>query len=230
MILALESSGNRCGAALWSSDWIGHLESDSALRHNELLLQHIQELLAVHKVGLANLRAVAVSSGPGSFTGLRVGLAVAKGLCWSLRLPLICVPTLEAYVHAIPSHVGRVLPLIFARADEVYWSLHEWEADAWTARTACRVSRIGALPDEISGKVLLCGEGYERHRDQLHILFGDRLMKIPGSDSLEPLIVSVARLAAVRFASSQFGDLFQAEPAYHYPFLPKSASFAGSGG
>ncbi|HEX7343297.1 MAG TPA: hypothetical protein VF398_03475, partial [bacterium] len=130
----------------------------------------------------------------------------------------------------MPSHVGRVLALIPARADEVYWSLYEWEADAWAARTACRVNRIGDLLNEISGKVLLCGDGYERHRDQLHILFGDRLMKIPGSDSLEPLIVSVARLAAVRFASLQFEDLFQAEPAYHYPFLRKSASFAGSRG
>ncbi|HEX7343911.1 MAG TPA: tRNA (adenosine(37)-N6)-threonylcarbamoyltransferase complex dimerization subunit type 1 TsaB, partial [bacterium] len=91
MILALDTSGSRCGVALWSSDLIGHRESDSALRHNELLLHQIQALLAVYEVGRADLRAVAVSSGPGSFTGLRVGLAVAKGLCWSLRLPLICV-------------------------------------------------------------------------------------------------------------------------------------------
>ena len=55
-------------------------------------------------------------------------------------------------------------------------------------------------------------------------------MKIPKNDTIEPLIVGVARLAAVRFASGQFEDLYQAEPAYHYPFLRKGASLAGSGG
>jgi len=227
MILAIDTSGSLCGVAIWKSGEIFFAESDSALRHNELLLNQIHEFLQAQNVALADLRAVAVSSGPGSFTGLRVGMAVAKGLCWSRQLPLISVPTLDAYADTVSSRFKRTVPLMPARANEVYWSLYEWEAvSGWSAKTPCRVSSIGSLPGQVSGRIVLCGEGFIRHRAKLEELFGERASV---SDSIGPLVASVAHLAADRFASLQFEDLFQVEPAYHYPFLRQAASGAGLG-
>ena len=231
MILAMDTSGRRCGVAIWESGEIFVAEADGALKHNEILLSQIHQFLQALRIPLGDLRAVAVSSGPGSFTGLRVGMAVAKGLCWSCRVPLICVPTLEAYAHAMAANCKRAVPLMPARADEVYWSLYEWvEPDGWSAKTPCRVSHIAALPDLISGRIALCGEGLERHRQPLLELFGDRVMAAPPRQDTNSVMISLARLAAARFEAGRFEDLFQAEPAYHYPFLRGGIPGAGWGG
>jgi len=221
LILALDTSGSRCGVALWEKNLLGYVESDSSLRHDEVLLGQIQELLEQHKINPQGLSAIAVSSGPGSFTGLRVGMATAKGLCWTWNLPLICVGTLEALAASVPARLGRTLTLMPARAREVYWRLHEHRAEGWVALGNCSASDISALPDAISGNVFLCGEGYQRHREDFDQLFGSRRLTLSANEMLEPLVVSTARLAARRLAAGQFDDLMRAEPEYHYPFPAK---------
>ena len=79
MILTLDTSGSRCGVALWAGGLLANTETLDNLRHNEVLFDRLHDLMSRHNVGLPDLTAVAVSSGPGSFTGLRVGMAAAKG-------------------------------------------------------------------------------------------------------------------------------------------------------
>ena len=231
MILAIDTSGSRCGVAIWEFGQVRFTETESALRHNEELLLNIFKMTLNSGEKPCDLRAIAVSSGPGSFTGLRVGMAVVKGLCWCWRLPLICVPTLEAYAHTMPAHAKRAVALMPARAEEVYWSLYEWEEpDGWSMKMPCRVSHIAELPELVSGPISLCGEGLERHRKKLMELFGDRVIAAPQLKDHESVMVSLARLAAQRFEFCRFEDLFQAEPAYHYPFLRGAVSNSGLGG
>jgi tRNA threonylcarbamoyladenosine biosynthesis protein TsaB len=170
------------------------------------------------QVRLGDLTAVAISSGPGSFTGLRVGMAAAKGLCRALNLPLIAVPTLEALAASVPPRLQRALPLLPARAREVYWRLFEHDGNRWNPVGDYTVRDVGKVNEVVKGSVFLCGEGYGRHRAELDVLFADRRLELAEPESLEPLVVSAARLAAERYSLEQFDDLIQTEPEYFYPF------------
>ncbi len=216
MILALETSGRKCGVALWDDELRGWSETEGDLRHNEILFLQVDALLEENGVSPADLRAVAVSSGPGSFTGLRVGMAAAKGLSWSLHLPFLAIPTMEAMVRTAPADKKRVLTLMPARADEVYWALFEIENGRWIRRTADDTIEIGDLPRVCSGNVFLCGEGFRQHRQRLLELFSGRL--IHPDESLPPTVIGVAQEAAGRFRRGHFDDLMKTEPNYCYAF------------
>ncbi|RJP73645.1 MAG: tRNA (adenosine(37)-N6)-threonylcarbamoyltransferase complex dimerization subunit type 1 TsaB [Candidatus Zixiibacteriota bacterium] len=222
MILALDTSGPRCGVALWNETTAGELtaflESDADLRHNEMLLDQIRTLQSWNREAFASLTAVAVSSGPGSFTGLRVGMSVAKGLCWVWKLPLVTVPTLAGLAESAPPRVQRALPLMPARAREVYWRLFEYGLEGWTASADHTVSEVDRIPEAVQGPVFLCGEGYARHRAELDRRFSGRRIELEPGETQEPLVVATARLAAQRLLGGRIADLKNAEPEYYYPF------------
>jgi len=109
MILGIDTTGMDCSVAIWHEELIGVRTIEGGLRHNERLLSEIDTLLSAESIACDKLDAIAVSSGPGSFTGLRVGMATAKGLCIAWDIPFIAVPTLDG----------------LARANEAYWTLFE---------------------------------------------------------------------------------------------------------
>jgi len=218
MILTMDTSGRCCGVALWDAGRIEFVETVDNLRHNEVLFERLRELLNRSAVLPSDLKAVAVSSGPGSFTGLRVGMAAAKGLCWSLNIPLIAISTLEGLAASVPRRVQRVLALMPARAREVYWNLFEHDSAHWNPRGSFSVSEVAEVSQAVQGSVFLCGEGYQRHRQELDAQFADRRLELAAKEVLEPLVASIARLAAERFARGHFDDLIKTEPLYFYPF------------
>lgn len=218
MILAIDTSGRDCGVALWLEDLVGIRAMKSALRHNEVLFDLIQTLLAEKIVHYDNLAAITVSSGPGSFTGLRVGMAAAKGLCMVWNIPLIAVPTLEALADGVPLRLPQVLTIIPARATEVYWALFESNGEQRRRKTDDRVSDISELGSACSGDVFLTGEGYSKHQKELDRIFANRRLDLMVSESVEKLVVSTAKLGAARFKEKRFDDLMNSEPNYCYEF------------
>lgn len=139
-ILNIETSTEVCSVVL-SKDGEILFEKESAegLNHSELLTVFIEELFAENNLQMHILDAVAVSKGPGSYTGLRIGVSVAKGLCYALDIPLIAVGTLDAmgfYAsqnlnHSEVSSATRVLfcPMIDARRMEVYTALYDFKGE-----------------------------------------------------------------------------------------------------
>ena len=218
MILAIDTSGSHCGVALWQDSLVGFLESDKKLKHNEILLSQIKYLLKQYDVINEIIDDIAVASGPGSFTGLRVGMAAAKGLCWSWKIPLIAISTLEGLVAALPKSINRALPLMPARANEVYWALFERDMSGWRRQCDDSVIDISALNDSFQGDVFLCGEGYEKHKADLDSLLKNRITKTAPSERNDPLVVSTARLAKKRLDVGVCDDLMQTEPIYCHPF------------
>ena len=96
MILNIETSAKICSVALTEGvDAVWNKESGPEMEHSRLLAPYVQEALDVSERREGELEAVAVSMGPGSYTGLRIGLSLAKGLCFSRNIPLIGIPTLE---------------------------------------------------------------------------------------------------------------------------------------
>jgi len=126
-LLALETATLAGGAALLDDGrLVGENRLNIALTHSERLMAVVDGLLGDCGWTVESLDALAVSIGPGSFTGLRVGAATAKGLALALELPVAPVPTLDALAATLPFASATVCPLLDARKGEVYCSLYRW--------------------------------------------------------------------------------------------------------
>ena len=121
-ILNIETSTTNCSVSLFKNSELVSFkqENDQNYSHSKSLHVFINDLLEGSKVSPKNLSAISVSKGPGSYTGLRIGVSSAKGLCFALGIPLISVDTLDAFAHQIESPDGFIVPLIDARRMEVY--------------------------------------------------------------------------------------------------------------
>jgi len=129
-ILALETATLAGSAALLDgSRVVGESVLDIALTHSERLMAMVDRLLTDCGWRVSALDGLAVSIGPGSFTGLRVGVATAKGLALALGLPVAAVPTLDALAENLPFAEAPVCPLLDARKGEVYLALYRWTVD-----------------------------------------------------------------------------------------------------
>ncbi len=120
-ILCIETSTSVCSAAVCKDgSLIKQCINYEGSNHARLLPMYIEELLSFAREQHLSIDAVALSEGPGSYTGLRIGASTAKGLCYGLNVPLIPVPTLEVLCEASGVKQGRLLPMIDARRMEVY--------------------------------------------------------------------------------------------------------------
>src|SRR4029450_1777971 len=145
-LLAVESATLSGGAAILDGDrLLGEITLNIAITHSERLLSAVDRLLADCGLAPADLEGLAVSVGPGSFTGLRVGLATGKGRGMARELPTPPVPTLDALAARLPFADAPVCPILDARKNEVYLSLYHWRDDRM-----CREWDDRALPPELA--------------------------------------------------------------------------------
>ena len=134
-ILSLDSATHACSVALMDGARVSERVSQSPREHTQRLLPMVDELLVEHDISLSDLDAIAYSAGPGSFTGLRIGLSIAQGLAYGADIPLIPVSTLKtmalAAIHVLkPLSGSLIVPVIDARMNEVYWSAYRYQDDA----------------------------------------------------------------------------------------------------
>lgn len=167
-LLALETATLAGGAALLDDGrLVGEIRLDIALTHSERLMAMVDRLLQDCGWEARSLEALAVSIGPGSFTGLRVGAATAKGLALAFDLPVAPVPTLDALAATLPFADAAVCPLLDARKGEVYCSLYRWRDGGME-----RQWDYLALPPEIAAArldapVIVLGDGVPACRPYL---------------------------------------------------------------
>lgn len=127
-ILCLETSAAKCSVALaWGANSISYREAKEAFSHVSQITLLVKEVLTEARISFDELNAVAISGGPGSYTGLRVGTSTAKGICFGASIPLITVSTLEAIAHTLRRTYWDIdnslfISVIDARRDEVYMS------------------------------------------------------------------------------------------------------------
>ena len=102
-VLHIETSGEICSVALSNEKVLIHsLESEEKQAHAAILTKMIQEVLQISNITIKDLVAIAVSKGPGSYTGLRIGVSTAKGICYAQNIPLIAINTLESIAKGMP--------------------------------------------------------------------------------------------------------------------------------
>ena len=173
LILGIESSAKAASAALCrDGELLGQYYQCAGLTHSRTLLPMAEELLRGTGTELRELDAVAVAAGPGSFTGVRIGVAAVKGLCWGAQLPAIGVSTLEAMAwHGLAAAPGELVCCCMdARRDQVYNALFEISDGAPARLVPDRALSLEQLGAELAGMgrdVFLVGDGAALCREYL---------------------------------------------------------------
>ena len=167
-ILAIESATLAGGAALLDGDLlVGEITLSIELTHSERMMAVVDRLMTDCGWSPKALEGLAVSVGPGSFTGLRVGIATVKGLALALGLPVAPVPTLDALAATLPFADAPVCPLLDARKGEVYCSLYRWREREMTREW----DYLALSPEEASARlaapVIVLGDGVPACRPHL---------------------------------------------------------------
>lgn len=223
-LLAIETATDVCSAAV--ADESGLLGVTSLFRprsHAEHLVPMIQDLVARCGLRFTDVSAVAVSAGPGSYTGLRIGVSTAKGLAFSTGAAMVAVPTLEAFAHRIVTLVApgeMVLPVLDARRSQVY--------SAAFVRTTSGLDPIEPSGtrsiEEVSGWIAEAGS-------PVHVLGdGPTLLSFPANSDLElrchasvqPSADTVAHLGIRAFTAGDIVETASLEPMYLREFVAKT--------
>lgn len=191
---------------------IGELTFPARMGQAERLLQAVDRLLELSRLRVEELELIAVSAGPGSFTGLRIGIATAKGLAQGRGIPLVGIPTPESYARRVESWPGRVCVLTHDRRNLVYVAEFAAGIGSGGPRAGAkeRVEEIEAvLAGDLAGR-LFVGSGAERYREEIVARGGTvapRALNLPSG-------LEVALLGATKFAQSGEDELFTLEPRY----------------
>lgn len=169
-ILAIEASGPVAGCALTEDGrLIGEFEINNKKTHSQTLLPMMEDLRQKAGLDLTTLDAIAVTRGPGSFTGLRIGAATAKGVGLALDLPIIGVPTVDALAFNVFGTRALVCPLMDARRSQVYTGIYEEYDEPKVLREQCAVPVADIIADLNSRgrEVILLGDGVAVYRQVL---------------------------------------------------------------
>lgn len=159
-LLAVETSTLAGGVAILEDDRLrGEYVLDVSATHSERLLPAIDRVLADAGWVPGDLQGLAVAVGPGSFTGLRIGLSVVKGLALALGVPVAAVPTLDAMAAVLPFATLPICPVLDARKGEVYCSLYRWEAGGMRRLWDYTALAPEALAARLTEPVILLGDG-----------------------------------------------------------------------
>lgn len=210
MILCIETATTNCSVALFKDDeCIGLKEnSSSGYSHNEQLHVFIQDVLKQANVQLDQLEAVAVSKGPGSYTGLRIGVSAAKGLCFSLSIPLIAINTLTVLAQSALGSANFIIPMIDARRMEVYSCIFDQKGNALSSAHAEILKESSYANYLVKGTVRFIGNGVEKWK---------KLCPNPNaafSEGVLPSAKNMGSLAKTYLIQKEFVDVAYFEPYY----------------
>jgi len=233
LILIIETSTEVCSVALADNGKIvGLLENADGLNHSALLTSFIGQLFAQHSVAAAGLDAIAVCKGPGSYTGLRIGVSTAKGLCYAAGKPLIAVSTLDALAgytalnteefNIATDEKTLFCPMIDARRLEVFTSVYNFRGEQLKPVSAEIIS-AESFSEELAGhRICFFGNGAKKCRS---------VITHPNSVFAGPEKTSarfIAPVAEEYFKAGKFEDVAYFEPYYLKDFVatvPKNKIF-----
>ena len=214
LILNLETATKNCSVALAKDGKTIACKEIAAqnFSHAEKLHVFIAEILSENNIQFSDLNAIAVSQGPGSYTGLRIGVSSAKGLCYALNIPLIALDTLQLLAKQITVENGIILPMIDARRMEVFSAFYD--KNHIQIRTTQAEIIDESSYQEISGTIHLVGDGIEKFKNTLT----DEKF-IFHSDVVFPSAKEMSELSFDKFKKNDFVDVAYFEPFYLKDFV-----------
>jgi tRNA threonylcarbamoyladenosine biosynthesis protein TsaB len=214
LLLNIETATKNCSVSLAKDGkTIACKEiAEQNFSHAEKLHVFIDELLKENNFTYNNLNAVAISQGPGSYTGLRIGVSSAKGLCYALNIPMIAIDTLELLARKISVSEGVIIPMIDARRMEVYSAIFDVE---YTKMRKVEAEIIDANSySEIDTKINLVGDGIAKFKE---VLTDEKF--IFHEDVVYPSANEMSFLSFGKYKKSDFVDVAYFEPFYLKDFI-----------
>ncbi|MEG1026742.1 MAG: tRNA (adenosine(37)-N6)-threonylcarbamoyltransferase complex dimerization subunit type 1 TsaB [Flavobacterium sp.] len=213
-ILNIETATKNCSVSLSKNGQTVAIKevSEEQFSHAEKLHLFIKEVLASEKISLENLNAVAVSKGPGSYTGLRIGVSAAKGLCYALNIPLIAVDTLAILAERISVDSGIIVPMIDARRMEVFTQKYSKDYSPLSLAEALIVDETAFA--DTTENIHLIGDGALKCKT---VLTDDKFIFY--DDVIYPSANEISRISYKKYIENTFEDVAYFEPYYLKDFM-----------
>lgn len=165
LILALDTTSRIASAALCrDGDILAECEKDSQMNHSKTILPLVEQMLKDKQIKMSEIDVFAAAVGPGSFTGVRIGIAAIKGYAWALQKPCAGVSTLKAAAYSAIDHEGTLCAVVKARADEFFYAIYENKNGTLKTIFEDAVESAAEILEKLSGfktPVTLCGDGAE---------------------------------------------------------------------
>lgn len=185
-ILALDTSALTATAAILDGDTIVCEESTTTkLTHSQTIMPMVDDLLKRASLDISDIDLFACSTGPGSFTGLRIGIGTAKGLAYGSGKNVCAVSTLEALAHNIPFSDYLIAPIMDARREQVYNALYRWENGKLTTIEEPRAISLPELCGSLNEKTVFVGDGVKVYKEKISALLCDNALFAPPSHALQ---------------------------------------------
>lgn len=220
-ILGIDTATDICGVALTEDKTlITEFRSNIKRAHAEKIIYAIDRVLGDVNLKINEINGIAISIGPGSFTGLRIGLAAVKGLVLATNLPVVAVPSLDALAWQAFFWGEQICPLVKAQADEAYAALYHFENGQLIKDSDDQLVTLDALHDLIKQKTLIINVGM---KNLLNFIKGDlkKFVVIAPPEYSMTCGYFVAILGLEKFAHQQIEDIDRLEPFYLKDFKAK---------
>ena len=207
-ILALETTGAHASVAIINEDGkIVEKSSDSVLNHLQHLMPMTQELLSEAGLSIGDMTAIAASQGPGSFTGIRIGVSSARALAQVTGIKTIAVPTLKAFAYNMPDFDGLICPVFDARRSQVYAGAYRWTD--------------GKIEEIVEGAAYALDEFLEKTAEAglPRMFFGDGIKAYADKFAEDEIAPEAIRLQMASSAARLAKDMYEDGQAVHYEEL-----------
>jgi tRNA threonylcarbamoyladenosine biosynthesis protein TsaB len=219
-ILLIESSNQTCSTAVSiHGKLVWNKENPELFSHSAVLGVYVDEALRFIQTNDFRLDAVAVSEGPGSYTGLRIGVSLAKGICFGRDIPLIAIPTLKVMAARFVSSLSYLCPMLDARRMEVYAALYDGNLNEIEPVQAIIINEDSFRDILAEKEIVFFGSGTDKCKSII------RSPKAIFVDGIHPLASSMAEEAEKAFCKKDFVDVAYYEPLYLKDFqatIPKN--------
>ena len=221
-VLALDTSSLVASVALMDDRILlgEYILNHKKKTHSRELVFMIEKLLDNLQVSIKNIDLFAVSKGPGSFTGLRIGITTAKTMAYAMDKPVIAVPTLDALAYNIPFCEYIICPVMDARNNQVYAALYQWASNGQQRLSEYMAVKIEELVENVrkrigktGQRIIFTGDGVIIHADFFSNELGDKCTFTP-YNLLFQRASSVAEIALNLFLNGERGDCFCLTPFY----------------
>ncbi len=214
-ILAIETSTMLGGVALMGEPegLITEVRLNVKTAHSERLMTGIDYALRQGGISMSDIDVFGVSIGPGSFTGLRIGVSTVKGLSYATGKPIVSVPSLEALAWNFPFSAHPVCTMFDARKKEVYAAVFRWQDGGFEKIVRERSVNPAELLKELKGPAIFAGEGAQLYRDLIREVLGENA-KFPPPQCGVPSPSNVARLGLKKAMKEEFSEPVSLVPFY----------------
>lgn len=216
-VLSIDSSGSCATVAVLTDEKLeGEIFLNYKMQHSVVLFPMIENALEMLELKIDDIDAVAVSGGPGSFTGLRIGVAAAKGIAQGGNKKFIGISSLDAMAFQQMGFSGIICPIMDALRDNVYTALYTFEmGELYKIRDydALHMDELLAVLKDREEKVIFCGDAVSIHKERIKAVLSDRAVFSPISMNM-PRASSIGELALLRLNRGEEDNIYTYSPIY----------------